>query len=237
MNDVLNCLFDCTVPLEIKQLFTESQEVHDSPETGLFWNGKKLAYNWYDEHHQTARSESFDFHQSLTEVARKLGPAPKELLGRALGKGAEKLVWDITGGTGRDALAFYNWGHNVVMFERHPIIAALLIDALRRAPELQDRLSVIFGDAQNLTHSSSPEAIFYDPMYPEDIKKSRPRKEMALFKVLTSGDNDQEQVLEWALNSGAKRIIMKRPLKASEVKPRPTASFKGKTIRFDLWQR
>lgn len=237
MHNVLYCQFSCTPPHEISSLFDETQEVHDSPEQGAFWDGDKLGFNWYDEHHQVERNEWFDFRETLSEIGRKLGPAPKELLGRALGKEANQLVWDLTGGTGRDGLSFYNWGHKVVMFERNPIIAALLIDALRRYPILNDRLTIVHGDAHLSDHSDVPTAIYYDPMYPEDIKKSRPRKEMALFKVITGGDDDQDDVIEWALNSGAKRIILKRPIKASEGSPKPTASFKGKTIRFDLWQR
>lgn len=223
--------------MEISQVFDSVQEVHDSPETGAFWDGEKLSYHWYDEHHGQERRECFNFRETLSDIGNKLGPAPKELLGRAMGKGEDLLIWDLTGGTGRDALSFYNWGHRVHIFERNPVIAALLIDALRREPKLTERLEITFGDAQNLNHSDMADVLYYDPMYPEDVKKSRPRKEMALFKVLTEGDDDQEDVLEWALNSGAKRIILKRPIKASELIPKPTASFKGKTIRFDLWQR
>ena len=237
MHNVLHCLFDKTPPREIAQLFSEVHEVHDSPEQGAYWDGQRLFYNWYDEHHQVERNESFDFRETLSDLGKKLGPAPKELLGRALGKGEKLSVWDLTGGTGRDALSFYYWGHEVKVFERNPIIAALLIDALRRQPKMMERFEVFFGSAHEMRHSEEPEVIYYDPMYPEEVKKSRPRKEMALFKVLTEGDNDQEEVMEWALNSGAKRIILKRPIKASEGKPKPTASFKGKTIRFDLWQR
>ena len=90
---------------------------------------------------------------------------------------------------------------------------------------------------ESYNSNESANIIFYDPMFPEELKKSRPKKEMVLFKYLTKGDEDQDEVLDWALSSGAERIIFKRPIKAAEVKPKPTASFSGKTIRFDLWQR
>lgn len=237
MHIVLHSLFNTDIPFEISQLFTEKLEVHDSPESGLYWDGKFLAYHWYDEHHQSERREVFDFNQTMNEVARKLGPPPKELLGKALGKEAKQLVWDLTGGTARDALTFFLWGHEVHVFERNVVIAALLIDALRRAPELKDRFQITFGEAHKKSIPEKPDAIYYDPMFPEDIKKSRPKKEMALFKILTSGDDDQEEVLDWALGCGASRIILKRPVKAKESEPKPTAVFKGKTVRFDLWQR
>ncbi|MFT6069218.1 MAG: 16S rRNA (guanine1516-N2)-methyltransferase [Bacteriovoracaceae bacterium] len=237
MHDVLHCLFDTEIPFELSQYFSEITEVHDSPESGLYWDGKVLAFHWYDEHHQSERREVFDFNQILTDLGRKLGPPPKELLGKALGKEPKQLVWDLTGGTGRDALSFYLWGHDVHMFERNIVTAALLIDALRRAPELKERLQITFGEAAKSSQSETPDAIYYDPMFPEDVKKSRPKKEMALFKILTSGDDDQEEVLNWALNSGAKRIILKRPVKAQPTEPKATAVFKGKTVRFDLFQR
>jgi 16S rRNA (guanine1516-N2)-methyltransferase len=237
MHDVLHCLFNSDIPYEISHLFKERVEAHDSPETGLYWDGGVLGYHWYDEHHQCERREVFDFNQILTDLGRKLGPPPKELLGKALGKESKQLVWDLTGGTARDGLSFYYWGHDVHIFERNLIIAALLIDALRRAPELKSRLKITYGEALNSSLGEVPDAIYYDPMYPEEIKKSRPKKEMALFKVLTEGDHDQEEVLDWALKSGAKRIILKRPVKAPASEPKATAIFKGKTVRFDLWQR
>ncbi|MBK22635.1 MAG: hypothetical protein CME70_01410 [Halobacteriovorax sp.] len=237
MQDVLYTKFGQEPPIEIRPLFNEIRELPDSPEEGLYWDGKELKFHWYDEHHQIEREVYFNFRETLSDLQKKLGPPPKELLGRALGKGESLEVWDISGGTGRDALSFYHWGHKVKVFERHPIIAALLINALRLEPRMIERFEVVYGSAHELNHIETPEVIYYDPMYPEEIKKSRPRKEMALFKVLTNGDSDQETVLDWALNSGAKRIILKRPIKASECSPKPTASFKGKTIRFDLWQR
>ena len=237
MHIVLHSLFDSTIPFEISSMFQEKREVHDSPESGLYWDGDVLAYHWYDEHHQTERREVFDFNQILKDLGRKLGPAPMELLGKALGREEKQLVWDLTGGTGRDGLSFYLWGHEVHLFERNIVTAALLIDALRRAPELKDRIQITFGEASKTSQSETPDAIYYDPMYPEEVKKSRPKKEMALFKILTSGDHDQEEVLNWAITSGAKRIILKRPVKAPPSEPKPTAVFKGKTVRFDLWQR
>lgn len=237
MHDVLYSLFDTEVPFEISMLFTNKEEVHDSPESGLYWDGDVLGFHWFDEHHQCERREVFDFNQILTDLGRKLGPPPKELLGKAIGKEPSQLVWDLTGGTGRDALSFYLWGHTVHIFERNLVVAALLTDALRRAPELKSKIQITFGEGMNSPMNETPSAIYYDPMFPAEVKKSRPKKEMALFKVLTNRDEDQEEVLNWALNSGAKRIILKRPVKAGESSPKPTASFKGKTIRFDLWQR
>ncbi len=241
MQSVLYTKFGEEPPSEIKLLFSEISELPDSTEQGLYWDGKELNFHWYDEHHQVERAVSFNFRETLSDLQKKLGPPPKELLGKALGKGECLTVWDLSGGTGRDALSFYHWGHKVKVFERHPVIAALLINALRTQPKMMERFEVVFGSAHEMSHYDEPEVIYYDPMYPDDVKKSRPRKEMALFKVLTGGDTDQEIVLDWAINSGAKRIILKRPLKArpgvGESNPKPTASFKGKTIRFDLWQR
>lgn len=78
------------------------------------------------------------------------GPSGPET---AAGSGTAPLVLDATAGFGEDSFLLAAAGFNVIMFEKDPVIAALLSDALRRAaqdPELADivsRMSLTEGDS------------------------------------------------------------------------------------------
>jgi 16S rRNA (guanine1516-N2)-methyltransferase len=163
----------------------------------------------------------------------------KDILAKAVGiKGTYRpTVVDATAGLGRDAFMLALYGCQVTMIERSKVIAQLLQDGLVRAQALEasSRLKLIFGDAiKRLPELEKPDAIYLDPMYPESKKTAAKRKEMTIFRELVGEDLDMPELLELALHTAQKRVVLKRPLKAKTLL-KPNTVYKGSTIRFDVY--
>lgn len=185
---------------------------------------------------------SFDFEELSNYHQRQNYAISKEPLAKALGiKGRndlnqEKLsIWDTTCGTGKDTTLIHHFGAHLVAFERNPIVYLLLQDALRRFPL---DISLNFGDASRLNVSAEdrPQVIYYDPMYPAKKKSALPRKEMRIFKEIVGDDLDSKEFMEWALKTATQRVVVKRPLEAAPIKEKPTASYEGKSTRYDMYK-
>lgn len=186
---------------------------------------------------------TFSFEEIYSYHQRQSYAITREPLARALGiKGdSVQTIWDATCGTGKDSLLINHFGSVLTSFERHPAIYLLLLDAQRRFP-LDFKL--VFGDASKLYLNSlseleRPDVIYYDPMYPEKSgskKSALPRKEMRIFKEIVGDDPDSVAFLEWALATARKRVVVKRALNAHEIKKNPTASYKGKSTRYDMYK-
>jgi len=194
------------------------------------------------------RPLSFDFvkewnalHHTFPSFSKK-DPLLKAL---AIKRGGPFTLLDATCGTGKDSLLFLKLGAKLLSFERSSLMAPLLWDAHRRAlehpelgPLLEQNLTLQFKDAQTLDLEElpfRPDVIFLDPMFPPKKKKALPKKEMVLFSNLIGKDEDQENLLHWALSLAKKRVVLKRPLWAPTLTPEPTLSFKGTKIRFDTY--
>ena len=136
----------------------------------------------------------------------------------------------------------------------------LLWDAQRRAlndpelgPILEENFFLSFLDAKNHkknlespdvhTQIKSKEAagflkpnlIFLDPMFPP--KRRRPsQKRNGSFLKPCGPDEDQENLLSWAIDTKPQRVIVKRPLWATPPKEFPPhTSYQGKTVKFDTY--
>ncbi len=173
------------------------------------------------------------------ETLAKRPKQGKDLLAKAVGiKGNYyPTIVDATAGLGQDAFMLVNYGCQVTMIERSPVIAALLQDGLERAKDLEgvSRLRLISGDAiKIMPELDKPDVVYLDPMYPESGKTAAKRKEMRLFRELVGEDLDIEELLEVALNTAKKRIVLKRPLKARTLL-KPNTIYKGSTVRFDVY--
>lgn len=179
---------------------------------------------------------SFDFEELMKYHQRQKYALSKEPLAKALGirgSGEKRLIWDTTCGTGKDSLLISFFGAKLTSFERNPAVFLLLKDALRRFPV---DFHLEFGDARTLTLSERPEVIYYDPMYPAKKKSALARKEMRIFKAIVGDDPDSKEFLEWALKTATERVVVKRPLEAEPIKEKPTASYTGKSTRYDMYK-
>jgi 16S rRNA (guanine1516-N2)-methyltransferase len=178
------------------------------------------------------------------------GQAIAKAIGLGRGKGAVPVVLDATAGLGRDAFVMASLGCQVVMIERHPVIAALLEDGLKRATQdddigswVSDRMTLIHDSSirtiTNQRHNIRPDVIYLDPMYPhppQKKKKALVKKEMRVFQSLIGDDADADELLEPALHLATKRVVVKRPDYADwlNLQP-PTMSLKTKKNRFDVY--
>ena len=203
----------------------------NTKEDFLIFKNNELSF-----HSQELGAMSFDFDSDLRYHARQNYAITKEPLARALGLVGHpgKSVWDATCGTGKDSLLIQHFKGQVTAFERSPAVYLLLLDAKRRAPV---NFEIHFEDPKLLKNIMiRPEVIYYDPMYPEKKKSALPRKEMRIFKEVVGEDPDSKEFLEWVLTVATERVVVKRSLHAEPIKENPTASYKGKSTRYDMYK-
>lgn len=172
----------------------------------------------------------------------------RQLIARAVGfkKGKPLAVIDATAGLGRDAFVLACLGCNVTAIERSPIIAALLADGLKRAacdpqvgPIVREHLRLIEGDSRELLSklrpAKRPDVIYIDPMFPHRAKNALAKKEMRLCRLVAGDDPDADELLRVALAVARSRVVVKRWLRAPVLLRRPAFSYKGRSIRYDVY--
>ena len=169
----------------------------------------------------------------------------RELLVRAArvrGVEAPSAV-DATAGLGEDALLLSAAGFVVTMFEKDPVIAALLRDALERAarvPELApvaERMTLVEGDsvAGLRCLGFSPDVVFLDPMFPERTKSAAVKKKFQLLHHLERPCDNEEELVEAALAARPRKVVIKRPPKGPLLAgARPSYQVSGKAVRYDV---
>lgn len=149
---------------------------------------------------------------------------------------------DATAGLGQDAFLLAAYGFQVRMYERDPIIAMLLYDAMRRGREncelapILCRMSLKMGDSIALIPelASSPDLVLLDPMFPKRQKSGLVKKKFQLLHQLEQPCQDEDALLTAALACNPRRIIIKRPAKAGNLgRKQPSYSLRGGTIRYD----
>lgn len=183
----------------------------------------------------------------FSNMTRRIAPGKlnHELIVRAAklkNPGANPVAIDATAGLGEDSLCLAACGYTVYLFERDPVIAALLSDAVARAasaPNLSEaasRMHVMEQDSIEAMEKLDfrPELVYLDPMFPERKKSAAVKKKFQLLHLVEPAAQDGERLLEAARVANPRKIIIKRPLKGpylGDVKP--SYSLTGKAIRFD----
>ena len=156
--------------------------------------------------------------------------------------GEAPLAVDAAAGFGEDALLLAAEGYRVLMFERDPVIAALLADALSRAerdPALSgavSRMRLRREDSLSALGSleETPAVIYLDPMFPEKKKSGLTGKKFQMLHLLAGPCDQEEDLLRAAWDACPGRVVVKRPLKGPYLAGlRPSWSLKGKTVRYD----
>ena len=169
----------------------------------------------------------------------------RELLVRAARvRGVERpRAVDATAGLGEDSLLLAASGFSVTMFERDPVIAALLRDALERAaadPALAAivaRMELVEGDSVAALRSlpEPPDVVFLDPMFPERTKSAAVKKKFQLLHRLEAPCDDEAELLDAALAAGPRKVVIKRPPKGPWLAgAKPSHSLSGKAVRYDV---
>ncbi len=190
-----------------------------------------------------------DFVGGAVAHRRTFGGGNGQMIAKAVGvrPGVRPAVLDATAGLGRDAFALAMLGCAMILIERHPLVAALLEDGLRRA--LADgaagpvvaRMRLIGGDAVELLDAwegEPPQVIYLDPMFPHSDKSAMVKKEMRLFRPLVGDDQDAPALLRSALALASHRVVVKRPRKAPSIAgEQPGYTLSGKSCRFDIYPK
>ena len=169
----------------------------------------------------------------LVKAARIKGISPKDL-----------TAVDATAGLGEDALLLAAAGFEVTLFERNPIIAALLRDALERAgtdPALADivgRMNLVEGESTTAlaTLGFQPDVVLLDPMFPAKGKDAAVKKKLQMLQKLERPCDDEDALIEAAFAAQPRKVVVKRPVKGPHLAGRkPSYTLSGKAIRFDCY--
>jgi 16S rRNA (guanine1516-N2)-methyltransferase len=172
-------------------------------------------------------------------------PAPKQdALAHALGRKTRTVV-DATTGWAQDSLHIFRMGYELLCIERSPVMAELLADGFKRLAGLDwmQRLNLepprlLAGNAIEILDvlETPPDCIYLDPMFPPKRKKSAlAKKSMIVLRDLLGDDQDKEQLFEAALKAAGKRVVVKSPDYAEPLGGKPSESFQGKLLRFDVY--
>ena len=172
-------------------------------------------------------------------------PAPKEgYLAKALGRKTRTVV-DATCGWGQDSLHIFRMGYELQCIERSPVMAELLLDGFKRLSEQHwlQKLKLqppplLCGNAIDLlaTLETRPDCVYLDPMFPPKRKKSAlAKKSMMILRDLLGDDQDKDQLFAAALATTAKRVVVKSPDYAEPLGGKPSESFQGKLLRYDVY--
>ncbi|HSQ97253.1 MAG TPA: class I SAM-dependent methyltransferase [Rickettsiales bacterium] len=149
-------------------------------------------------------------------------------------------ILDTTAGLGRDSFILANFGCQVVMLERNPIIYLLLSNALENANSsaITNNLELINTDSikylQKLKETF--DVIYIDPMFPKTKKSRLVKKDMQIFREIVGDDFDSGKLLELALQQNVKRVVVKRMRKSDFLlNKKPNFEIIGNTTRFDVY--
>ena len=182
-----------------------------------------------------------DYEKMLRRIGG--GHLQHELLFRACKTKKENpTAVDAAAGMGEDALILAACGYDVTLYEKNPVIAALLRDTLLRAsknPELCEavgRMHFIEGDSTVLMKEFefTPDIVYLDPMFPARQKSGLIGKKLQLIQRLECPCESEQELLNAAKELNPEKIIIKRPLKGAFLAgKKPDYSYKGKAIRYD----
>jgi len=208
----------------------------------LQWQNEQLTLN--DNSSAKPVSATVDFTSGSARHRSAFGGGHGQHLARAVKTRDNPLICDATAGFGRDAFVFASLGCQVVMLEQSIIVYELLADALERAKADSNTsntaalMSVNHCDSTTLPdswpHSSRPDVIYLDPMYPQGKRKAK--KEIQLLRNLLHERHDDEALLLQAARDTAQRVVVKRPRKAPPIAgAQPSGQIESPNTRYDIY--
>lgn len=187
-----------------------------------------------------------DFTAGATAHRMKFGGGRNQAIAKAVGlsHGRTPQIVDATAGLGRDAFLLASLGAEVTLIERSSAVHAALHAAIAKArkfpgpaAEIAHRMTLIKGDAKTILPTLNPEVILIDPMHPPRKNSALVKKEMRVLREIVGADPDALELMEVALATATKRVVLKWPQKADPLaglKP-PSHQITGKTTRYDVF--
>jgi 16S rRNA (guanine1516-N2)-methyltransferase len=172
-------------------------------------------------------------------------PAPKkDLLAQAVGKKSLSII-DATTGWAQDSLVLFRMGYQLSCIERSPVMAELISDGFARLSQkdwvIKRELSVpsvSLGNAIELLSQmpDAPDCIYLDPMFPPKRKATAAtRKSMAILRDILGDDLDSAELFEVAMSATGRRVVVKSPDYAEPLGGKPSESYHGKLLRYDVY--
>lgn len=169
-------------------------------------------------------------HEMLVRVSKTNVESPKAI--------------DATAGMGEDAFLLAASGYDVILYEQNKVIAELLRDAMRRAKKSAVLKSIV-GRMHLIDDNSIPflqnnedsvDLVYLDPMFPSKNKTGKVNKKLQLIQKLESPCTNESALLDAAISSHAKKIIIKRPIRGKYLADvSPNYSVNGKSVRYDCF--
>ena len=165
------------------------------------------------------------------------------LIKKAIGFSEKKqqTILDITGGLGHDAFIMSLLGEKVTLVEKNKGLCVLIEEALNSLPstpyfsEAQSRITIINADSRKFVSMANEfDVIFADPMFNSNKKLKRTQQMEFLDNYLEEYDDPS---LDFHKTS-FKRMVVKKELKSlSGIKEGAAISFKGTSIKFDVYHK
>lgn len=149
-------------------------------------------------------------------------------------------VLDCTGGWATDAAHIAAHGIPVIAIERHPVVYALVRNALAfcENKKLISHLQCLHADSAEYLHTLNEpvEVIYLDPMYPPRPGSAAPKKPLQLLQSLMGQEfSDPASLLSSALTKARQRVVVKRPRYAAPLLPGKSGATEGKLVRYDIY--
>lgn len=168
-----------------------------------------------------------------------------ELIAKAIGlKKGPTDVFDTTAGLGKESFLLAALGCDVTLFERHPMIVALLKEGLLHAKEdpllapIIAKMHLIESCAMAYLRANpdaAPSVIYCDPMFPTKTKSALVKKDMRYLQTVVGFDEDSEELIALSLTRALQRVVVKRPVNAPWLIQKPDFDYKGRSHRFDVY--
>jgi len=158
----------------------------------------------------------------------------KDFLYKALfGKKERCLVYDATGGLLKDAMRMISFGGEVYSFERN-VLVSCLVESYLKKQNIENFEYHPFKVLETISTENS--VIYYDPMYKEESRSKRlGQKKMRIFQAFIKSDDDAIEQLHKLRMLGARRVVVKRPIKAMALHNDVHHQVKGKSTRYDIY--
>jgi len=221
----------------------------DTPVSGFYLDFNESGLMLCQAGLQTPGPVRVDFVGGAMGHRQRFGGGRGQALARAVGMkpGFSPDIWDATAGLGRDGFVLASLGSRVTLCERSPVLASLLHDALRRAADdstigdwIRERLQLINADSRRCLQSAAqtprPQVVYMDPMYPAGKGHVQVKKHMHALQQIAGPDLDSAELLDIALQTALRRVVVKRPKRAGWIQNRkPDTTIESKKTRYDIY--
>ncbi len=205
----------------------------------------------YIELHDTelATGIHVDFVNGALAHREQFGGGKGQAIAKAIGlkKFDRPTVIDASAGLARDAYVLATLGCQLTLVEQSPVLFCMLRDGIERALLVADQdkainnfTNLVYANTrlylEHMDPDSKPDVIYFDPMYPERKKSALVKKDMQILHKLIGTNDDENELLEVALQFAKHRVVVKRPIHAEPLSGRkPTMAITSKKTRYDVY--